>query len=109
MRGDSYMMSGPARIETFLEENELAEMAHAYAKAGEDGRVVRLIRELEAERYDIGVLVRCVSEVYDEITFGMFSKPLTEPRYIIERVNELRDDDVAQAVKDTLEQVEDEG
>ena len=101
-------MNGPARVETFLEERELAEMEHAYGKAGEDARVVRLIKELEAERYDIGVLVRCVGEVYDEITFGQISKPLTEPRYVIDRVNELRDQAVEEAVKEAIEALEGE-
>jgi hypothetical protein len=44
----------------------------------------RVAREL-ADYHD---LMGWVTEVYDEVTMGRFSKPNTAPMYIIERVNE---------------------
>ena len=63
---------------------------------------VQLQAELEAERHDLSLAVKLVGEVYDEVTFGMFSKLLTEPSAVIERVEELRDRDEKAAVARAL-------
>jgi hypothetical protein len=49
-----------------------------------------------------------VSRVYDEVTFGMFSKPNTSPSAIIERVEELRAKDIKEAVAHAIDVVMDE-
>lgn len=96
------------KIEVFLTEAELAEMEHSYSKQGEDGRVVRLVKELAAERSDLTMLAMYVSEVYDDVTGGRVSKPLTLPSVVLEFANEERDSWTVVVVKEALEEKEDD-
>jgi hypothetical protein len=70
----------------------------------EDGRlnVAQVARELS----DFSAVMHEVSLVYDDVTMGMLSKPNTAHQHVIDRVNELEQDHIDEAVKEAVSDAE---
>lgn len=78
--------------------------------ATEAGPGARRYRELvRRERQDMAWLVHCVAAMYDEISGGRISKPMTYPSEVVgqfsERLNEAADEAVAAYKRDLAKQI----
>src|SRR4030042_4471809 len=74
-----------------------------YTNSAARAKIERLEKELEDERHDLGVICGEVSRVYDQLTFGRFSKPNTAAEHQIEAAEQR----VAQQIEDAEEPLKD--
>jgi hypothetical protein len=55
----------------------------------EDGNGNLNIDQIKRELHDFRLVMKNTSKIYDQLTFGRYSKPLTRPEYIISTVEEI--------------------
>lgn len=62
------------------------------------------LEQVKRELFDFHTVIQEVSKVYDDVTMGMFSKPDTRAEFVIDRVRELAQRDVDDALKEMAEE-----